>query len=766
MLPYKDTSLSLNLLNLPCKSADNLSEVFRAVEMERELQRDKEGVQVGANCVQDGEPAPFPLSRLLSEIESLKEQNAPTQALFHALINSAKEVAGTNEVYLFLPLDSEHISPIPFSVQKQDSTSHYPPTAPVTFAKITRCADIKLFYSSPKEACGPVLAVSISNPLHETNEIALRFLVNQVACIYQRQLLNIKNNSLSERLSTLDTIHQLIATNTGVEQIIKSITKKGVTRFGGTLSIAFIFDDSGKWLEIKGGFGCPESSLPTKIPADSGIVGELITSGHHVCLPDLAGQSGHGLKFLEDLDISCAHICCLESNSKILGAILIGYNNRANILPLENEEIEEFSRAAAVAIVNARNQDRIKAYTERLEELVESRTAALAIQSARAEEANQAKSRFLANMSHELRTPLAAIVGYSSILADGLFGELNERQMDALLSINKSSEHLKTLIDDILSLARIESGKEVPEPSAVSLPETLKQAYKLMVQTATNKGVSLKVPELDDALSAVSLFADRKHLHQILINLASNAVKYTPSGGKVWFTSRVDDDGVVISVHDTGIGIPEDKIEKLFERFERGEDSYSREQEGTGIGLNITKRLVDLNHGKLFAESSLGKGSVFSVWLPAINTLKADISMDPEKISLPRLDGLKIIVVDDNQDACKVLNLALQHVGAEVKCFSNVKDGISATNESEPDIILTDLAIPGESGLSLIRSVREHQPKNHNIPVIVLSACAFQSDKDAAISAGADLFMPKPYKPSDVIKAIQRLTITKVFENK
>lgn len=737
---------------------------FQAVVMGRDSHKDSQIDQGGTSCVQVNDPA-LSFSFLLSEIDSLKERSADPHVVFNELLSIGRRLTGLNELYLFLPLDDDHISQRPFSSAASNPLDDSLSDTDITFGKLTNRSDTTLFYASPKEPCGPALAITSNEPLSVPSTTVIRYLINQVACICQRQRLTQKNRSLSERLSTLDAIHQLIVTNTGVDQIIKKITNKGVTRFGGALSIAFIFDDSGKWLEIKGGYGCPESSLPAKIPADSGIVGELINSGHHVCLPDLASQNGHGLKFLEDLNISCAHICCLELNSKILGAILIGYQSRANILPLENDEIEEFSRAAAVALVNARNQDRIKAYTERLEELVESRTAALAIQSARAEEANQAKSRFLANMSHELRTPLAAIVGYSSILADGLFGELNEKQMDALLSINKSSEHLKTLIDDILSLARIESGKETPEPSAVSLAETLKQAYKLMVQTATNKGVSLQLPDLEPALAEVSLFADRKHLHQILINLASNAVKYTPSGGKVWFTSRSEDNGIVISVHDTGIGIPEEKIERLFERFERGDDSYSREQEGTGIGLNITKRLVDLNQGKLFAESSVGKGSVFSVWLPAINNLKTEGALELEKSLIPRLDGLKIIVVDDNQDACKVLNLALQHAGAEVKCFSSVQAGLSATHESEPDIILTDLAIPGESGLSLIRNLREASSNKHDIPVIVLSACAFQTDKEAAISAGADLFLPKPYKPSEVIKAIQRLTIAKVFEN-
>ncbi len=420
---------------------------------------------------------------------------------------------------------------------------------------------------------------------------------------------------------------------------------------------------------------------------------------------------------------------------------------------------EEFAQGAAVAIQNARIQERIQSYTERLEELVESRTAELAIQSSRAEEANRAKSQFLANMSHELRTPLTAIVGYSSVLADGVFGPLQPKQSDALNAIVRSSEHLKNLIDDVLNLARIESGKEEAKPTKVVLKDLLNQTHRLMMQTAIGKGVEISSFTLDPALQETVLFVDAKHIHQILINLMSNAVKYTPRGGKVWLSVESMGDKMKICVHDTGVGIPPHKLEKLFERFERGEDAYSRSQEGTGIGLNLTKNLVELNGGRIGVESKEGKGSVFWVMMPCASKDQALLTQTDKQDTKVILDGLSTVVVDDNQDTREVIKHILTAAGASVRTAASVREGLALIADSQPDIVLTDLAIPGESGLVLIEHIRSMNGPASNLPIIVLSACAFQGDKEAAMSAGASLFIPKPFRPAEITTQVRQLTL-------
>lgn len=594
----------------------------------------------------------------------------------------------------------------------------------------------------------------------------LRLLAHHTGATFERQRLSGTLQHFLDRLQVLNELNQLIASNVGLQRIVKSLARESAFRFAADIALAFVLDEQKTALEIKGGYGCAPTMIPKRIElgSDSGIMAQVMRSGGHFSISNLANHPSHGLKFLEELDVRSMDLCCLEVHGEPLGAILIGYRRETIISPNDLTRFEEFCQGAAVAIANARTQERITSYTERLEELVESRTADLAIQTARAEEANHAKSQFLANMSHELRTPLTAIVGYSSVLADGIFGPLSDKQLDALNAITRSSDHLKNLIDDVLNLARIESGKEEPEPAKVSVKDLLTQAHKLMLQTAIGKGVSISPLQLSDELKNAALYVDPKHIHQIIINLMSNAVKYTPKGGKVWVGAEALTDKIKISVSDTGVGIPNHKIEKLFERFERGEDTYSKAQEGTGIGLNLTRRLVELNGGRIGATSAEGEGSTFWILIPMATSDTPIVATPEVQDQRARLDGLAALVVDDNRDTCEVLKHILLAAGATVKTAHSVREGITSLEEEQPDIILTDLAMPNESGLVLISHVRNKNDKSARMPIIVLSACAFESDKDAALNAGASAFIPKPFKPNEVIKNVRQLTLSMAMQ--
>ncbi len=584
-------------------------------------------------------------------------------------------------------------------------------------------------------------------------------LAHYAGIVFERQKLSSTLQHFLDRLQVLNELNQLIASNVGVNRTVKSLARESAFRFAADLALTFILNEEKTALEPKGGYGCAPSVIPHDIKLDDGILGQTMRLGGHFSVPDLSKHFDHGLNFLETLGIRAIDVCCLEVRGEPLGAMLIGYR-RENIMS-QNDLVrfEEFSQGAAVAIANARTQERISAYTERLQDLVEQRTADLAIQTNRAEEANQAKSRFLANMSHELRTPLTAIVGYSSVLADGLFGPLNEKQFDALTAITRSSDHLKTLIDDVLNLARIESGKEVPEPTRVSVKEVLSQSHKLIQQSALSKGVILEELVLQDTVSNACMHVDSKHIHQIIINLMSNAVKYTPAGQKVWINAEIVVDKIKIGIHDTGVGISVQKMQRLFDRFERGEDTYSKNQEGTGIGLNLTRHLVELNGGRISVESKEGHGSTFWIMMPIAADECDTVTQKEQNVVTTRLDGLTTLVVDDNNDTCEVLKQILSAAGATVVTEHSAKAGIAMLTNCQPDIVLTDLAMPGESGVVLIEHIRKSEGTTATIPIIVLSACAFEADREAALNAGASIFMPKPFKPSEIIQNVRQLTI-------
>jgi signal transduction histidine kinase/ActR/RegA family two-component response regulator len=584
-----------------------------------------------------------------------------------------------------------------------------------------------------------------------------------LAIISDRQRLTSSVQHLLDRVQVLNQVNSLVASSAGFFSMLKSLTREGAFRFGADLALILILSDSTGDLQVfrEGIFGCAPNQLPATFSVRDGVLNQVLHLGGHIAVQNLAASSDHGLNGLVELGINTIDLQCLEVRGDSIGVMILGSRNDQAVTPEDQTAFEEFTQAAAVALANARSQQQIQEYSGKLESLVDQRTQELERQKALAEEANRTKSQFLANMSHELRTPLTAIIGYSSILKEGIFGPVNERQLEAVSAISQSSDHLKHLIDDVLNLARVESGKEDPEPRIIRVQDLLTQSYKLMMQTAINKGIKLEQPMLKPPLNTLAMYADPKHTQQILINLMSNAIKYTPKDGSVSLSVEVAVDKVRISVHDTGVGIPPHKQATLFERFERGDDTYSKAQEGTGIGLNLTKRLTELNGGRIGVTSTEGQGSTFWIMLPLAEE-SADAVVDGPidlQDQTPQLDGLTLMVVDDNKVNCDILSTILSRAGASVHVANSVREGVSLLDSTSPDIILTDLAMPKESGLVLIQHVRDSATTPTDIPIIVLSACAFNSDREAAMNAGADLFIAKPFNPREVIKSVRELTL-------
>jgi signal transduction histidine kinase len=239
------------------------------------------------------------------------------------------------------------------------------------------------------------------------------------------------------------------------------------------------------------------------------------------------------------------------------------------------------------------------------EQLQEERERALA--------ASKAKSDFLANMSHELRTPLNAIIGFSEVLMEPVFGELTEKQKSYVEDVLESGRHLLSLINDILDLAKIEAGKMELEPDMVDLQKLCQAALRLVSERASRHHIELSL-DFEDRLKFV--VADERKLKQLLFNLLSNAVKFTRDGGKVGVQASSEADSVLISVWDTGIGIPASEQEKIFHDFYQVDSSLVRSTEGTGLGLSLVKKIAELHGGKVWVESELGKGSQFFLRLP------------------------------------------------------------------------------------------------------------------------------------------------------
>jgi signal transduction histidine kinase len=278
-----------------------------------------------------------------------------------------------------------------------------------------------------------------------------------------------------------------------------------------------------------------------------------------------------------------------------MGALTIYRRQTGSFAPEIVNLLQTFATQSALAIQNARLFQEIEDKGRQLEA------------------ANRHKSEFLANVSHELRTPLNAIIGFSEVLGERMFGELNEKQAEYTDDILTSGRHLLSLINDILDLSKIEAGRMELEMTTFYLPDAIENALLLIRERASRHGIKLD-RVIDDRLGDFT--GDERKIKQILVNLLSNAVKVTPEGGQIKVEATLGDSAVIISVSDTGVGIAPEDHEAIFEEFRQVGSNYTQKREGTGLGLSLTRKFVDLHGGKIWVESELGKGSTFTFTLP------------------------------------------------------------------------------------------------------------------------------------------------------
>ena len=285
----------------------------------------------------------------------------------------------------------------------------------------------------------------------------------------------------------------------------------------------------------------------------------------------------------------------LLREERIMGALTVWRKETGSFSPEVVNLLQTFATQSALAIQNAR-------LFREIEE-----------KSRQVEAANRHKSEFLANVSHELRTPLNAIIGFSEVLLEKMFGELNEKQSEYVGDILSSGRHLLSLINDILDLSKIEAGRMELEVTKFDLPSALENALILVRERVTRHGIKLE-RVVDEELG--DFVGDERKIKQILLNLLSNAVKFTPEGGQIKVEARLGDSAVIISVADTGIGIAPADQETIFEEFRQVGTTYAQKREGTGLGLTLTRKFVEMHGGKIWVESKLAKGSTFTFTLP------------------------------------------------------------------------------------------------------------------------------------------------------
>jgi signal transduction histidine kinase/CheY-like chemotaxis protein len=472
---------------------------------------------------------------------------------------------------------------------------------------------------------------------------------------------------------------------------------------------------------------------------------QLVTHVAPEVIEAVATSPAH-LALLKAINVCSWIVVPLRVQGKMFGALTFAYSDsRRHYSQGDLALASELARRAAVAIDNA------KLYAMSQEER------------SRVEAATRAKDQFVAMVSHELRTPLNAISGWLRLMKLGSLPET--KRQHALEVIERNTQALTQIVGDLLDISRAITGKLRVNPTQIDLTNVVELAIEGVRPAADAKRIQIDA-ELDPKAAIIRGDGDR--LQQVAWNLLANAVKFTPKSGRVRVQLRRIDSDIEFIVSDTGEGIESHFLPHVFDSFRQAETVTSREHGGLGIGLSVAKHIVEIHGGSIRAESAgPGQGATFVVRLPVSPLVSATLGVTRVRATTqPRadtplpvgLDGIKVLVVDDEADAREMVAFLLQSCGIEVRVAASAPEALTELEDFKPHVLVSDVGMPKEDGYSLIRNVRSAASiELHSIPAIALTAFARNEDRARALVAGFNVHMEKPVEPVELVNTIVRL---------
>lgn len=433
----------------------------------------------------------------------------------------------------------------------------------------------------------------------------------------------------------------------------------------------------------------------------------------------------------------------------------------------EQKFLKKITEHLSIAIYQAQLYAQVQQQKHTLEKRVKERTQALHDALLAAQCANRAKSEFLATMSHELRTPLTHVIGISSTLLR-LYGQSGatpafpvEKQINYLQTIHDSGEHLLALINDILDLSQVEAGKTVLKISEFSLSKLVNQTLHTFRDRAKQRNVNL-AGDIQIRPHRDRFIADHRRVRQILLNLLSNAIKFTPENGRVTLRVWMENKTAIFQVEDTGIGISEEQQPLLFEKFQQLDSPYRRQYGGTGLGLALTKQLVELHGGTIKFTSVVNKGTTFTVHIPAQPLVKKNPYKTSLQTDYTESPQGRLVVIEDDEETATLICELLTAAGYQVVWLM---DGVTALRSIEllqPDAILVDLYLPGQNGYDIIRHLREETTTD---PLKIIALTTTAAERERSLTTGADDCINKPILPNQLLNQIEKLGLGKPEPN-
>ena len=543
------------------------------------------------------------------------------------------------------------------------------------------------------------------------------------------------------QLEALGVVGQAESFSLNLTEVLSTIITQAVQLSGTDGGSIYEFDEDAREFRVETVCGTSPEELDalrrTRIGLDDTFLGKAAMLGRPLELTDLrdAPLDPH-LSILAEGGWRSLVAVPMLREGRIVGAMVVRRRTPGRVPQEICDLLETFASQSALALINA------QLYRE------------LERQSAALEVASQHKSEFLASMSHELRTPLNAIIGFSEVLLERMFGELNERQDDYLRDIWSSGKHLLELLNDILDLSKIEAGQMVLNRSEFDVRESLEYCLALVRERAIKQRMLLSL-EVGPEVGLVN--ADRLRFRQVVLNLLSNAVKFTPDGGRVGVRASIRDQILVVEVADTGPGVAAEDRQRIFDAFQQG-TRHPEQTEGTGLGLTLSKRILELHGGRIWVESEAGKGSTFGFALPAgsgepaltsVPQAGLDSGFPAELASGP---GPTVVVVEDDRRSFDLLRVYLEAAGARVVSARDGEEGLDTVRRLSPAGVILDILLPGIDGWEVLAQLKA-DPDTAAIPVVVVSML---DERGRGFALGAAEYLVKPVGKDPLLAALHR----------
>ncbi|HEY2877417.1 GAF domain-containing protein [Nocardioides sp.] len=545
------------------------------------------------------------------------------------------------------------------------------------------------------------------------------------------QELETRGTELAKRVDELEALREVgeaVSSSLDVDRVLSTIAMHAVELSGTDGGSIMEYSERDRCFRVRSVYRTQPEVVARlreiRIDLDETLVGRAARERRPISISDLrtVDLDPH-LRILHDAGWRSLVAVPMLREDQIVGSLIVRRKETGDFTEENVDLLETFASQSALALLNAQLFQELKA------------------QSVELELASRHKSEFLASMSHELRTPLNAILGFSEVLLEQMFGEINERQEEYLRDIHGSGKHLLELLNEILDLSKVEAGRMELEYASFDLPQMLSGSLSMLRERAALHGITMDV-EVGDGVGEV--YADELRLKQVLLNLVTNAVKFTGDGGTV--TVRADRDGgdINITVTDTGIGVPEKDRERIFESFQQGGRGSSRE-EGTGLGLTLSRRIVELLGGRMWLETEVGRGSTFGFSIPSGDRGRSAASTAGEAGP-----GGRVVVIEDDRPSLALFDAYLTGAALDVVTARDGQSGLAAVRRSRPDAVLLDIRLPGIDGWAVLKALKA-DPETSGIPVIVVSIV---DERTRGVELGAAAYLVKPIRREDLLSAL------------